>query len=603
MDTPIAYDARLLTRLRQSLEAQNLDGFLVPHADPHQCEYLPPAAERLARLTGFSGSAGFAIVLQTKAAVFVDGRYTLQAAQEVDTRAFEIVPIAKTTPSQWLGEQIKPAANIGYDAWLHTPVELERFAKVVDAAQATLSPVTDNPIDALWPDRPAPPASVVEPLKPPYAPLSCKAKLDLLARELKTRAATAAVLTTGDSIAWTFNLRAQDVPFTPLVLAFAIVTDTAKAQLFVDAARLHHDVPAHLGPDVDIIAPDKFGEALDALGRTQAPVSIDPKTTAQWIAQRLNEAGARLLDGDDPCLLPKACKTPAEIEGVKRAHVRDGVALVTFLAQLAETAPKGGVSELSAARQLDALRANDDLFRGLSFPTISGSGPNGAIVHYRVTEDSDRKLKTGELYLVDSGGQYLDGTTDVTRTVAIGKPKREMQDRFTRVLKGHIAIATQHFPKGAHGQEIDILARRALWDAGLDYDHGTGHGVGTYLGVHEGPQRIAKRGPGVPLQVGMVLSNEPGYYKAGAYGIRIENLITVVPAPTPKGGDREMLCFEALTLAPIDLNLIVPEMLNDDEKNWLNAYHTRVRETLSPLVDDPTRAWLVDATRPLNLSH
>ena len=610
VSTPVTYDPDLLARLRKRLKTQGLEGFLVPHADAHQSEYLPACDERLLRLTGFSGSAGFAIVLQHNAAVFVDGRYTLQAADEVDARAFAIVASAQTRPAAWLKEQLraaKPAliagAKIGFDPWLHTPQGLEPILSVCREAQIDLVSLEDNPIDAEWADRPAPPASPIETWPHPYAALSSTAKLGIIAESLKKQGADAAVLCTGDAIAWTFNIRAADVPFTPLVLAFAIVTADAKAKLFVQQDRLDKAVREHLGAAVDVLPPSDLGEALDAFGKARAAVLVAPDVTATWIVKRLTDGGARTIQGDDPCLLPKASKQPAEIIGIKRAHVRDGVALVRFLAWLEEAAPKGGVTELSAARHLDALRGENDLFRGLSFPTISGSGPNGAIVHYRVTEQSDRELRLGELYLVDSGGQYLDGTTDVTRTVAIGKPTPEMKDRFTRVLKGHIAISSQRFPKGTQGQELDILARRALWDAGLDYDHGTGHGVGTYLGVHEGPQRIAKRGPGVELAVGMVLSNEPGYYKAKSFGIRIENLITVIPAPTPKGGDREMLGFEPLTLAPIDLHLIDVALLTETERAWLDDYHRHVRNALSPLVDPQTRAWLNRATQSLSASH
>jgi len=442
-----------------------------------------------------------------------------------------------------------------------------------------------------------PPAGAIEALKPPYASLSSAAKRGQIAEALKKQGADAAILGTGDSIAWAFNIRADDVPFTPLVLAFAIVRADATATLFIAPERVDDALSAHLGDAVKVLPPTQLGAALDAL---EGSVLFSPDVTATWICHRLQEAKVRVVNAADPCQLLKACKPPAEIEGMTRAHVRDGAALTRFLAWLEATAPGGEVTELSAARHLDALRGEDPLNRGLSFPTISGSGPHGAIVHYRVTPESSRTLKTGELYLVDSGGQYLDGTTDVTRTVAIGKPSAEMKDRFTRVLKGHIAISSQRFPRGTRGQELDVLARRALWDAGLDYDHGTGHGVGTYLGVHEGPQRIAKRGPGAELHVGMVLSNEPGYYKAGAYGIRIENLIAVTPAPTPKGGDRDMLCFTPLTLAPIDLNLVEPNLLSADEIEWLNDYHARVCDTLSSLVDERTRDWLAHATRALN---
>ncbi len=599
VDTPIAYDPDLLARLRTRLDALGLDGFLVPHADAHQSEYLPAHAERLMRLTGFSGSAGFAIVLRDKAAVFVDGRYTLQAGDEVDARAFSVVHSGETRPSAWLKQHLNAGDKIGFDAWLHTPQGLEAFAEACDGEKALLVSCDDNPIDAEWPDQPAPPSSLVTALDAKYVALSLRAKLELLAKDLRQQGVDAAVLGAGDSIAWIFNIRADDVPFTPLVLAFTILSADAKAKLFIAAHRIDDAVRKHLGPHVEILDPSQLGAALDALGQANAGVLCPANATAAWVATRLQTAGARVVKGDDPCQLPKACKPPAEIEGIKRAHVRDGAALTRFLAWLEAAAPQGNVTELSAAAHLDALRGEDALFRGVSFPTISGAGPHGAIVHYRVTAQSDRKLKTGELYLVDSGGQYLDGTTDVTRTVAIGKPSAEMKDRFTRVLKGHIAISTQRFPRGTQGQELDILARRALWDAGLDYDHGTGHGVGTYLSVHEGPQRIAKRGPGAELKTGMVLSNEPGYYQANAYGIRIENLIAVVGVPTPKGGNRDMLAFEPLTLAPIDLNLVDEALLSADEISWLDDYHARVRDTIAPLVDEATRTWLTHATRPL----
>lgn len=603
MDTPIAYDPELLDRLRDRLALDGLDAFLVPHADAHQSEYLPACTERLARLTGFTGSAGFAIVLRDKAAVFVDGRYTLQAADQVDAEVFEIVALAQCRPAQWLEQNLSTGMVVGFDAWLHTPDGLEPYAKACRNQGAELSAVATNPIDAEWADRPAPPSGPLQALDRAFITLSSAAKRERIADDLKNRKIDAAVLNLGDSIAWLFNIRAQDVPFTPLVLGFAILHADGRAQVFVDPERADDTVRAHLGSDVEIRDPVTLSAALEHLGREDARVLVDGATMATKIVTDLSDAGATVVNGADPCIRPKACKTPAEIEGIKRAHLRDGAALTRFLAWLERTAPQGGVTELSAAAHLDALRGDNDLFRGPSFPTISGSGPNGAIVHYRVTPDSDRELKPGELYLVDSGGQYLDGTTDVTRTVAIGKPSAEMKDRFTRVLKGHIAIATQVFPKGTHGEELDVLARRALWEAGLDYEHGTGHGVGTYLGVHEGPQRIARRGPGAELDVGMVLSNEPGYYKTGGYGIRIENLITVQAAPRPKGAERDILAFETLTLAPIDLNLVNPDLMNDDEIAWLDAYHARVREALAPHLDGETRAWLEAATRPLTPSR
>lgn len=599
MPTLAPYDPTLIAKLRARLRADGLQGFLVPHADAHQSEYLPPSAERLARISGFTGSAGQAIVLMDEAALFVDGRYTLQARHQVDGKIFSVQAIATTTPEAWLRHRLKSGDRIGYDPWLHTTAQLEVFEDLCAERGAQLVEMDANPIDDLWPERPPAPCSRLEVLPPPFAPLSAKAKRALIAKDLTDAGADAAVISAGDSLAWVFNIRADDVPFTPLVLAYALLTKAGKATLFVDDTRLDDSVRAHLGTDVEVLDPSQLEAALDRLGQSKMAVRITPRATPSWIVKRLTQAGARLLPGSDPCQLPKAKKTPGEIEGVKRAHVRDGRALVQFLAWLSHEAPKGFVTELSAAAKLDGLRAQNEHFRGLSFPTISGSGPNGAIVHYSVSEASNRTLKSGELYLVDSGAQYLDGTTDVTRTVAIGAPSAEMRDRFTRVLKGHIAISTQRFPVGTRGQELDVLARRALWDAGLDYAHGTGHGVGTYLGVHEGPQGISKRGQGEELAPGMVLSNEPGYYKEGAYGIRIENLITVVDAPAPKGAELHMLGFEPLTLAPIDKSLIDTNLLSQDELTWLNAYHARVAEQLSPGLEPDARKWLEQATTEL----
>ena len=599
LDTLIAYDPGLCAKLRTRLQTDDLVGFLVPHADANQSEYLPPSAERLARLTGFSGSAGLAIVLRSEAAIFVDGRYTLQAQGEVDAKVFAPQPIATTKPEAWLRTRLKPGDRLAYDPWLHTPGQLEVYEQVCADTEAHLVAVRENPIDALWLDRPAPPSSPLEILDAPFAPLTSKAKRERLGADLKKAGADAAVITAGDSIAWMFNIRAGDVPFTPLVLAYALLNADGSAKLFIDEVRVDDAARAHLGPEIEIFEPSALADALDGLGKDKKAVRIATRATPAWIVERLTKAGTHILPGDDPCQLPKAKKTPAEIDGVKRAHKRDGAALVRFLAWLETEAPKGNVTELSAAAKLDGLRAENQHFRGLSFPTISGSGPNGAIVHYRVNEQSNRALRPGELYLVDSGAQYLDGTTDVTRTVAITNPSSEMRDRFTRVLKGHIAISSQRFPRGTRGQELDVLARRALWEVGIDYDHGTGHGVGTYLGVHEGPQGISKCGQGAELAAGMVVSNEPGYYKEGAFGIRIENLITVVDVPAPHGAEREMMGFEPLTLAPIDRTLIETGLLTATEQAWIDAYHAQVFTELSPVLDDDTCNWLAEATAPL----
>ncbi len=598
-ENSIEYDPTLIAKVRGRMLADGIQAYLVPHADAFQSEYLPPSDERLARLTGFTGSAGAGVVMADEAAVFVDGRYTLQAQNEVDSKVFSPVAIADTRPVDWLRARLKPGDRVAYDPWLYTPAQLSGYETLCQDVGARLVSVEDNLIDAYWPDRPAPPASPVEVLEPSFAPLSSRAKRELVGGVLTKSNADVAVISAGDSIAWLFNIRADDVPFSPLVLAYALLFKNAKAQLFIDMTRIDEVVQKHFGPDVEVCPLEDMAGALDQLGADKHAVRLSSQGTPSWVVERLTKAGARTLMGSDPCQLPKAKKTPAELDGMRAAHLRDGVALTTFLAWLDNTAPQGGVTEMAAAAKLDGLRAQNEHFRGLSFPTISGSGPNGAIVHYRVTEKSDRELNSGELYLVDSGAQYLDGTTDVTRTVAIGEPSDEMRDRFTRVLKGHIAISTQRFPRGTKGYELDILARRALWDAGLDYDHGTGHGVGTYLGVHEGPQSISKRGTGADLAAGMVVSNEPGYYKSGAYGIRIENLIAVVQKTTPPGGERDMLGFEPLTLAPIDRTLIDTRLLNETECTWVDAYHAQVFEKLAPLVDDATHAWLEQACRRL----
>jgi len=602
-DTLVHYDATLMPKLRGYLQANGLRGILVPHADANQSEYLPPNAERLALLTGFTGSAGTALALLDEAALFIDGRYTLQAQDEIDTHIFSPQPIAKIQPEDWLRTRLKAGDRLAYDPWLHTPGQLEPYARVCRDVEAELVALDHNPIDDLWSDRPAPPSSPIEVLSHPFAPLTSNAKRERIADELKKIGADTAFISAGDSLAWLLNIRANDVPYTPLVLAYALLNADATVKLFIEATRINADTRAHLGENVEILPPENLGAELDTLGKHKKAVRVATQKTPAWIVERLDTAGARLLPGVDPCQLPKAKKTPAEIDGIKRAHKRDGAALVRFLAWLENETPKGRVTEMSAVAKLDGLRTENEHFRGLSFPTISGSGPNGAIVHYRVTEKTDRGLKTGELYLVDSGAQYLDGTTDVTRTVIVGgptgAPTAEMKDRFTRVLKGHIAISTQCFPRGTRGQELDVLARRALWDAGLDYDHGTGHGVGTYLGVHEGPQGISKRGQGAELSPGMVLSNEPGYYKEGVYGIRIENLITVTDIPAPPGAERDIMGFTPLTLAPIDRNLIDLTLLDPMERDWINVYHTNVMDELAPLLDEETHAWLAQATAPL----
>jgi len=589
--------AARLSRLRQELAAQGLDGFIVPRADEHQGEYVPPRGQRLAWLTGFTGSAGVAIVLRDRAALFVDGRYTLQAAAQVDTQSLEIHHLIEEPPAHWIGTALARGAVLGYNPWLHTPHDVERFRAAAEKAGAVLRAVSDNPVDRVWSGRPAAPIAPVVPHPERFAGEGGQSKRARIGRGLAEEGATAAVLTMPESIAWLLNIRGGDVPHTPLPLSFAILRQDGSVTLFIDRRKLVAGIERHLGNGVTVMPPDELGPALEALAAEGSRVQVDPATAACWIFDRLEKAGAKILRAADPCLLPKACKNPVEIGGTRAAHKRDGAALTRFLAWLAREAPKGALSEITASDRLETIRREGEHFRDLSFPTISGAGSNGAIVHYRAAPETEKRLEPGTLYLLDSGAQYLDGTTDVTRTLAIGAPMQEMRDRFTRVLKGHIALALARFPKGTTGTQLDAFARRALWQKGLDYDHGTGHGVGSYLGVHEGPQRISKAPNGQALLPGMIVSNEPGYYKTGAYGIRIENLVLVQPVAGE--GEREMLGFETLTLAPIDRNLIETSLLDDEEIAWLDAYHKRVRDTLTPLVDAATEHWLAQATQPL----
>jgi Xaa-Pro aminopeptidase len=586
-----------LSLLREQLKSRGLDGFIVPRADEHQGEYAPVCGQRLAWLTGFTGSAGMAIVLAERAVLFVDGRYTLQAAQQVDTNLFEIRHLIDEPPAKWLAEAAGKGMVIGYDAWLHTPQEVERLQNGAARAGASLRPVDGNPVDKVWPGRPSAPLAPVVPHPDTFAGETAASKRARIGQVLSEAGAAAAVLTMPESIAWLLNIRGGDVPHTPLPLSFALLRDDGSVTLFVDRRKLSPGLDRHLGNAVTIEPPAALGPALDDLAASGARVQVDPATAASWIFDRLQQKGGQILRAADPCLLPKACKNPVELDGTRAAHTRDGAAVTSFLAWLSREAPQGGLREIAVSDRLESFRRAGDNFRDLSFPTISGAGSNGAIVHYRATPESEHSLDPGSLFLLDSGAQYLDGTTDITRTVAIGDPSPEMRDRFTRVLKGHIALATARFPKGTTGTQLDAFARRALWAEGLDYDHGTGHGVGSYLGVHEGPQRISKAPNTQPLLPGMIVSNEPGYYKTGAYGIRIENLVAVQPAA--EGGDRGMLCFETLTLAPIDRALIDLDLLEGDEIAWLDAYHARVRQSLTPLVDGPTAQWLQQATAPL----
>jgi Xaa-Pro aminopeptidase len=586
-----------LPRLRKALMAAGLDGFIVPHEDEWQNEYVPPAYDRLAWTTGFTGSAGAAIVMAEEAAVFVDGRYTLQVRAQVDGELFQYRDLVDGGPAAYLRERAPQGARIGYDPKLHSPDSLDRLKTAADAAGAILVPVVRNPIDEIWDDRPPLPAARVEPHGETYAGESAASKRHRLGEALQKDDADAVVITSPASIAWLFNIRGGDVARTPLPLGEAILRNDGTADLFLSDEKVSAELKQWLGNEVAVRPSDDLPRALSELAGKK--VKLDPSTTSAWYFEQLAQGGAEVIKGQDPVVLPRACKNAAEIEGTRKAHRRDGAAVSRFLHWIATEAQSGKVDEIAAAQKLEGFRAATGALKDLSFDSISGAGPNGAIVHYRVTTKTNRRLARGSLFLIDSGGQYLDGTTDITRTVPIGRPNKEMKERFTRVLKGHIALSRVRFPKGTTGHQLDALARMSLWEAGLDYDHGTGHGVGVYLGVHEGPQRIAKFVNTQPLEPGMILSNEPGYYKTGAYGIRIENLQVVTSAADIEGGERPMLGFETLTLAPIARELIVKQLLTKEEIAWVNAYHARVREEIGPQLDGEARIWLEEATKPL----
>jgi len=590
-----------LAALREQLKADQLDGFVVPLTDEHMSEYVGSYAQRLAWLTGFEGSAGSAVVLPEEAAIFTDGRYTLQVRSQVDGTHWSYQSVPETSIADWLKEHAPGGARIGYDPWLHSRDWVLRASEALKAKGAALVPVKRNPIDAVWTDRPEASKErlIVHPDR--LAGQSSAEKRHEIADWLGGQGADAAVLAALDSIAWTFNVRGKDVSRTPVALAYAIAHADGTADLYVEPEKIDADVAKHLGNGVRVHERADFESALTALGDKK--VVVDPERSVAAIFDALDKAGATIIARRDPTVLSRALKNPVEIAGHQAAQARDGAAIARFLHWVEEEAPKGGLDELKASDRLEALRKEASELRDLSFDTISGSGPNGAIVHYRASEATNRPLEMNSLYLVDSGGQYEDGTTDITRTVVIGEPTEEMRDRFTRVLKGHIAIATAVFPKGTRGTQLDSFARRPLWEAGLDYAHGTGHGVGSFLSVHEGPQRIApvtsaQAGGDEPLQAGMILSNEPGYYKTGAYGIRIENLVLVVEKQV-EGAEKEMLGFETLTFAPIERRLIVKEMLSPQEIAWLDAYHAEVLAKIGPRLSGGDRDWLETACAPL----
>ncbi len=587
-----------LSLLRAELARRGIDGFVVPRSDEHQGEYVPPRAQRLAWVTGFTGSAGAAVILRDKAAFFTDGRYTLQAATQVDGKAFAQLHLIESPPQAWIGANLPAGAKLGYDPWLHTPDGVAQLRAACDKAGGTLVACADNPLDAVWTDQPEPPLAPIEPHPVEFSGKAARDKRTEIAASLTADKADAAVLSAPDSIAWLLNVRGGDLPYTPLPLSFAILHANGMVEWFVDQRKLTPGLGAHLGNEVVIAAPEAFGPALDAL--TGKRVRLDYSSAPAWAFDRLTADGRQGRTGRRSLPIAQGLQEPGGAgRNARGPSPRRRGARFRFLAWFAKAAPAGGLAEISVAEKLESIRAKGENFRGLSFATIAGAGPNGAIVHYKARRGTERKIEQSQLFLLDSGGQYLDGTTDVTRTVAVGTVGAEEQRRFTLVLKGHIALATARFPEGTTGSQLDALARRALWDDGLDYDHGTGHGVGSFLGVHEGPQRISKAVNTQPLLPGMIVSDEPGYYKTGAYGIRIENLVAVKMLDAPAGAEKPMLGFETLTLAPIDINLVERDMLSAGEIGWLNAYHARVRSEITPLVDAETANWLAEATRAI----
>ena len=587
---PHALFLQRLHHLRESLCALNLEGMLVPVQDAFISEYPPAASRRLEWLTGFTGSAGLAVILKDKAALFTDGRYTLQAKAELPA-AYHIFNSAECKPEAWLKAQSGAPLRLAYDPWLHTQKSLEQLSHGLKKTPVECVALSSNPIDALWQNRPAAPASIAQAHPLEISGQRAEEKIKIIISHLRETGADAALIATPESVNWLFNIRAADLEFTPLLLCRALVTAAGEATLYASDAS----IPQTLRQGCFTLKePQAVVDDVEQLGRAKKTLLADPALTPAALLQSFTQAGGALLCGEDPCLLPKAIKNASELTAIAQAHTWDGMALVKLFHWLEQ---QSGITEIQVAEQLEAFRAEHEAFLMPSFATIAGSGPNGAIVHYRATEKTNRVLQPHELFLLDSGGQYAEGTTDVTRTLAIGEPTPEMKTRYTLVLKGHIAIAKAQFPAGTTGSQLDALARQFLWADGVDYDHGTGHGVGQCLSVHEGPQRISKRGGDVPLQAGMILSNEPGYYKTGAYGIRIENLVQVVEKNTCEG--RRFLGFHTLTCAPLDVKLVEPSLMTTEETAWLNHYHAWVETTLSPMLETSIKEWLTHACQPL----
>lgn len=590
--------AERIEALRADLKKRNLDGFILPRSDRYLNEYVPAHDERLLWLTGFSGSAGLAIILADEAALFVDGRYTLQAETQVDKSVMSIVPIAETSPTSWLKEKISRSKRIGIDPELLSVASYERYNELLEREGAKLVSLKNNPVDALWQDQPELPSNPVTAQPKKYAGRDVEEKISEIQSILQERGADAFVITAPESVCWLFNIRGSDISHTPIMLATAIINARAKPALFLDKERLNSRAADNITGTARLLPPENFENELKILGSRFKKVLIDPTRTNAAIYQTLRAARAEIVRGEDPCALPKARKNTAEIEGARSAHSRDGIAMARFLCWVETSMPEGELDEIKAAQKLEEFRTETGALKDISFETISGAGPNGAIVHYRVSEATNRKFSPSELYLVDSGGQYQDGTTDITRTIALGEPTGPMRRHFTMVLKAHINLAIAYFPKGTRGVDLDPLARAPLWQAGLDFNHGTGHGVGSFLSVHEGPQGISRRST-VALEPGMILSNEPGYYREGAYGIRLENLILVKEPEDITGGEQPMMSFETLTLAPFNKKLIEKELLTKAELKWLNSYHRRVWKTIGPELKGAEKAWLKEATKAI----
>lgn len=591
------YVARL-EMLRQVLRDEGLEGFLIPMADVYQNEYVAPSDQRIGFLTGFTGSAAFVIVMQDRAAFFTDSRYMLVAGQELPASLYDLFDMAAQTPSAWLAQHLRAGQKIGFDPSLHTSKQVQKYEEVAITARACLVPALHNPIDGFWTGRPLPPAAPIEVYDIRYAGEDSLTKRRGLVNLLQAKEASAALITNPASVAWLLNVRGGDVDFTPLPCSMALVYQDTHVDWFVDTVKVDSSLAVHQDRGINAYPLGAMESAIESLAQTRQKILVDEDTASYKLVAALHQAGVGVILGLDPTALPRACKNKTEIEGMKAAHRRDGLVMCKLLAWIDQQASNQALREMDVMHKLASLRAYSNLYRGPSFETIAASGPNGAIVHYHATPQTNRKLDQDSFFLLDCGAQYLDGTTDITRTIVLGSPSDEMKDHYTRVLKGHIALATARFPVGTAGADLDVLARQFLWQVGLDYGHGTGHGVGVYLGVHEGPQSISKRSS-VALQEGMVLSNEPGFYKEGAYGVRLENLIYVVKLPAFSHEGRVTLGFEVLTLVPFDRRAIVTSMLTEAEKAWINLYHEHVHMLLGPQLDVFSRAWLDQATRPL----